>query len=204
MRPRLGCLESTTSWDMADWLMTGKPTIQIIGDARILDRPKVALFCSVKCPGKLILETYDLAKRFRNEGTLVISGFHSPMEQECLRILFRSPHPAIWCLARGMYRRLPTVPVDCGPAVKDGRLVIVSSFPEKVRHVTAKTAMIRNRLVADMADAVVVAHASSQGKMETFCRDILASGKALYTFDHPANQELMCAGAKSIATFRVI
>ena len=67
-------------------------TMQTIGDAAILNQPKVALFCSVKCPGKLILETYDLAKRFRNEGILVISGFHSPMEQECLRILLRSRH----------------------------------------------------------------------------------------------------------------
>ena len=50
-----------------------KTSIQTIGDASILSRPKVALFCSVKCPGKLILETYDLAKRFRNEGGLVIS-----------------------------------------------------------------------------------------------------------------------------------
>ena len=91
----------------------GQKTTRIIGNEAILKKPKIALFCSVKCPGKLILETYDLAKRFRNEGTLVISGYHSPMEQECLRILLRSTNPVIWCLARGMYRRLPTSPVDC-------------------------------------------------------------------------------------------
>jgi hypothetical protein len=28
-----------------------QPSLQIIGAAAILDRPKVALFCSVKCPG---------------------------------------------------------------------------------------------------------------------------------------------------------
>ena len=179
--------------------MTAKPAIQIIGDAATLDRPKVALFCSVKCPGKLILETYDLTKRFRNEGILVISGFHSPMEQECLRILLRSPHPVIWCLARGMYRRLPTAPVDCRPAVNAGRLVIVSPFPEQMRHVTAKTAMVRNRLVAEMADAVVVAHATQGGKMETLCRETLAAGKQLYTFDDPANELLMRDGARPVA-----
>jgi len=53
-----------------------------------------------------------------------------------------------------------------------------------------KTAMNRNRLVAEMADAVVVAHAT-RGK-------ILASGKPLYTFEHPANRNLMSAGAKPI------
>jgi len=36
--------------------MKRAPTIRTIGDAAILDRPKVALFCSVKCPGKLILD----------------------------------------------------------------------------------------------------------------------------------------------------
>ena len=177
-------------------------SLQTIGEAAILSRPKVALFCSVKCSGKLILETYDLAKRFRDEGILVISGFHSPMEQECLRILLRSPHPVVWCLARGMYRRVPTAPVDCRPAVEAGRLVIISPFPTQVRHVSAKTAMTRNRLVAEMADAVVVAHATSGGKMETLYRETAAAGKPLYTFEHPANELLMRDGARPVGELR--
>lgn len=175
-----------------------QPRIQTVGDAAILDRPKVALFCSVKCPGKLILDTYDLAKRFRDEGVPVISGFHSPMEQECLRILLRSPHPVIWCLARGLYRQIPSEPVDCRPAVADGRLVMVTPFADTVRHITAKTATTRNRLVAEMASAVVVAHAAPGSKMEALCRDILAGGKPLYTFDHPANAALLAAGARPV------
>ncbi len=184
-------------------VMTRAPSLRIVGDAAILDRPKVALFCSVKCPGKLILETYDLAKRFREEGVTVISGFHSPMEQECLRILLRSLHPAIWCLARGLYRQIPSKPVDCRPAVTEGRLIMVTPFPDTVQHITAKTAMTRNRLVADMASAVVVAHAALGSKMETLCRDLLAAGKPLYTFDHPANAVLLAAGAKPIARLDV-
>lgn len=168
----------------------------IVGDPAILDRAKVALFCSVKCPGKLILDTYDLAKRFRDEGVTVISGFHSPMEQECLRILLRSPHPVIWCLARGLYRQIPTTPVDCRPAVAEGRLVMVTPFPVTVRHITTKTATIRNRMVVDMASVVIVAHAAPGSKMETLCRDLLAAGKPLYTFDHPTNATLIEAGAK--------
>ena len=179
--------------------MTREQSLCIVGDAAILNRPKLALFCSVKCPGKLILETYDLATRFRDEGNTVISGFHSPMEQECLRILLRSPNPVIWGLARGMLRRIPAKPVDCRTAVAGGRLVIVSHFPDKLRHVTAKTAMIRNRYVADMAAAVIVAHAAPGSKMEALCRDLLATGKPLYTFDHPANAALIQAGARAIA-----
>lgn len=177
--------------------------LRIKGDEAVLNRPKVALFCSVKCPGKLILDTYDLAKRFRDEGVTVISPFHSPMEQECLRILLRSPHPVIWCLARGLYRQIPSNPVDCRPAAAEGRLVMVTPFPGTVRHITAKTATTRNRLVVEMASAVVVAHAAPGSKMEALCRDILAAGKPLYTFDHPANAALIQAGAKSVDTLQL-
>ena len=171
--------------------------INTTGDTTILDRPKLALFCSVKCPGKLILDTYDFCQHLRAEGVTVISGFHSPMERECMRILFRSQNPVIWCLARGM---LKLIPKDLRKPVEEGRLLIVSPFPDKLRRVTAKTAMIRNRLVADMTAAVVVAHASPGSKMESLCHELLAAGKPLYTFDHPANSALLQAGARPITT----
>lgn len=42
------------------------------------------------------------------QGKTVISGFHSPMEKECLEVLLRSPHPVIHFSARswgGMHIR---------------------------------------------------------------------------------------------------
>lgn len=178
--------------------MKGPQIIGSAGDAAILDRPMVALLCSAKCPGKLILDTYDLAKQFREQGVTVISGFHSPMEEECLRILLRSPHPVVWCLARGMFKRIPSHPVDYRAAVAEGRLLIVSPFKDSVRHVTAKTAVARNRLVADLAAAVVVAHAAPGSKIETLTLELLAAGKPLYTFDHPANAAILGQGARDV------
>lgn len=166
-------------------------------DTALSSSPKLALFCSVKCPGKLILDTYDLCQRLRDEGLTVISGFHSPMERECLRILLRSPNPVIWCLARG---RLKTIPRELRPAVNAGRLRLVSKFPDNIRHVTVKTAALRNRLVADMATAVVVAHAAPGSKMEALGRELLATGKPVYTFDHPGNAALIQSGARPITS----
>ena len=178
--------------------VTSVPHLYIVGDPAVLESQKIALFCSVKCPGKLILETYDLAQRFRSEGVLVISPFHSPMEQECLRILLRSPNPVIWALARGVYLQIPSKPVDCRKAAADGRLIMVTPFPDSVRHITAATATKRNRLAAGLADAVVVAHAAPGSKMEALCREILAAGKPLYTFDHSANAAILADGAKTV------
>ena len=178
--------------------MTNHQIIGSAGDAAILERPRIALLCSSKCPGNLILDLYELAKQFRQQGVTVISGFHSPMEEECLRILLRSPHPVIWCLARGLFNRIPETPIDCRAAVAEGRLLIISPFKENVTRVTAKTAQLRNRFVADFANALFIPHAAPGSRIETLARELLAEGKTVYTFDLPENAALLDLGAKDI------
>ena len=63
------------------------------GSLRLLEEPLTALFCYVRCPGDLILKTYDLARAMRDAGVPVIGGFQSPMEKECLRLLLRGRQP---------------------------------------------------------------------------------------------------------------
>ena len=46
--------------------------LHLLGDAGILDRWKVGLLCSVKCPGAIVVETYDLCQRLRAEGVTVV------------------------------------------------------------------------------------------------------------------------------------
>jgi len=79
-------------------------SIAALGNLDILRRKTLALFCSVKCPGNLILQTYDLAQNLRQAGVTVIGGFHSPMERECLTILLRGTQPIIFCPARSIGR----------------------------------------------------------------------------------------------------
>src|SRR5271157_6138562 len=63
------------------------PDVAYIGNVEILARRKVALFCSVECPGSLIIGAHDLAQALRRSEIAVVSGFQSPVEQECLTIL---------------------------------------------------------------------------------------------------------------------
>jgi hypothetical protein len=63
--------------------------------AKNLAEPKLALFCSVRCPGDAILGAYDAAQKLRDDSVTVVSGFHSPVEKECLRILLRGTQPVI-------------------------------------------------------------------------------------------------------------
>lgn len=156
----------------------------------------LALFCSVKCPGELILKTYDLARALRDRGVAVISGFHSPMEQECLNILLKGQQPVILCPARGIERM--RLRPEWKTPIRQGRLRLLSPFPADCKRMTRQTAEKRNRFVADTADAVFVSYADPGGKTEALCRQLLAEGKPLYTFASPATETLTTAGAVGI------
>jgi hypothetical protein len=67
------------------------------GNAALLDQPLDAVLCSKVCPGAKIIEAMDLAQRWRAENRSVISGFHTLVEKECLRIFLRGPQAIIVC-----------------------------------------------------------------------------------------------------------
>jgi len=164
-----------------------------LGNLDLLRQETIALFCSVKCPGNLILKTYDLARQLRDAGTAVISGFHSPMEKECLSLLLRGEQPIIWCLAK---RLTPTrIPKEYADALSKDRLLMLSPFGERTKRADEQTARIRNEFVAALADRVFVAHAASGGKTEKFCRKVIGWGKPLLTFKDLSNIALLNLGA---------
>ncbi len=177
--------------------------IRVYGGAEIPDHPMVGLLCSRKCPGRLILDTYDLVGLFRRLGVTVISGFHSAMEEECLRILLRSPYPVVWCLARGLFKRIPAKRAYCRLAIAERRLLVISPFKPEVDQANTRTAMVRNRVIADLATAVLVPHAEPNCKVEALIFELLAEGKPVYTFDHPENAAILARGAKDISEFEL-
>ncbi|MDP2605510.1 MAG: DNA-processing protein DprA [Deltaproteobacteria bacterium] len=134
-----------------------------IGNVEILGKRKVGLFCSVRCPGDAILGAYDSARKLRDDGVTVVSGFHSPVEKECLRILLRGKQPIIICLARALEKfRLPA---GWRSAVDAGRLLLVSPFEKRPRRPTTESAQRRNEIVAALSDEVLIIHAEPGGSV---------------------------------------
>ena len=168
------------------------------GSFSLLDEPLTALFCSNRCPGDLILKTYDLARALRDAGVPVIGGFQTPMERECLRLLLRGNQPVVVCPARSIDNM--RTPRDWRPALDEGRLLVLSPFPATARRPTAELAAQRNDLVADLATQVFIAHAAPGSKTESFARKLAESGKPLLTLDSPANTNLVGMGAEVVGT----
>src|SRR5438132_2597433 len=131
------------------------------GDVSLLDAPLNALLCSRACPGEKILEAIDLAHRWRAENRSVISGFHTAVEKECLRIFLRGPQRIVICPARGL-DPFP-LPAEWQQKFKRGELLIVSPFDSSTRRPTKETAELRNKLVVDLATDVTIICASPGG-----------------------------------------
>jgi predicted Rossmann fold nucleotide-binding protein DprA/Smf involved in DNA uptake len=174
--------------------------ITAIGKPALLERRKLALFCSARCPGSLIVQSYDMVQRLRESPFAMLGGFHSPMEKEWLSVLLRGPAPVILCPARSVETmRLPTM---YRRPLQKGRLLILSCFPGGPDRPTTEMAEERNRFVAGLADIILVAYAAQGGKTEQLCREALILGKPLYTLDDKANAHLVDLGAKPISPYK--
>jgi len=127
------------------------PDLVALGNVELLALFKIALFCSVRCPGNAILAAHDTARKLRDEGVAVISGFQSPVEKECLRILLRGKQPIIICVARSLEKiRLPLA----------WRAALDARPP------TIESARQRYELVAALSDEVLIIHATPGGQIE--------------------------------------
>lgn len=125
----------------------------VLGDRRLLRSRRTALFCSARTPGDAILRAHDVARRMRDEGVTVISGFHSPIEKECLRI-----------------------PAETREAFDAGRVLFLSPFAGHPTRITKESAVRRNEVVAALADNVYIAHIEPDSSTAHAAQSIAAWG----------------------------
>ena len=124
--------------------------------------------------------------------TAVISGFHTPVELDCLEILLRGRQPMVICPARSIAHI--RVPMAWKKHLEDGRLLILSPFESKEMRVNATLAERRNRFVALIARSILIAYAALESRTEQLGLDLLQQGKTLYLLDHQTNNHLIQAG----------
>jgi predicted Rossmann fold nucleotide-binding protein DprA/Smf involved in DNA uptake len=172
------------------------PTLTAIGNLSLLQNPAIALFCSIKCPGELILKTYDLTQSLRHNGSLVISGFHTPIEQDCLKILLRGTQYIIHCPARSL-QNIRLSP-EQNQAIGENRLLLLSPFGASCSRATADLAQKRNEMIGAISHTVFIAHAAPNSKTQAFAQRLVQTGKSVVTFNSPNNLALQQHGIISL------
>ena len=170
--------------------------VAFAGNAALLQQRTLALFCSIHCPGAMIMQTYEFVKHLRLRSVSIISGFHSPMERECLNTLCGGTAGIIVVIGKALASyRLPE-PLETPFA--DERVLIVSPFPDSVTRIQEKTARYRNLVVAALADEIFVPYAEPGSHTEAFCHQLLTWEKPLFTLAAPENQGVLDRGAHAV------
>lgn len=133
-----------------------------VGNSALLDRPLIGLLTSRECPGHVLLSTLDRIPEWVQDGWVILSGFHAPLEQQVMRSVLRRQGSVVKILARGLdtYRPLP---LEREP-LEAGRMLILAAAAPAVRRTTRASALERNRLVLKLATKRVVPYlATSSG-----------------------------------------
>ena len=132
------------------------------GNPDLLELPMTAFFASRQCPGAAIRAAMDWALQQARAKAVVVSGFHSPLEQSVLKVLIQARSPVVAVLARPVSgAKLPPEWVE---PLSLGLMTVVSANLTTTR-LTNKVAMGRNNLAAQLANTIVVAHASHGGEL---------------------------------------
>lgn len=128
--------------------MSNIPTY--LGNKELLKMKKVGFLASRMISTLSILPTLDWAMRVcKQKDIVIVSGFHSKMERDVLKILLQGECGIIVVLARGMYRNLPK---QYEVAMLQNRLLIISHEKESVTRVSEATAHKRNDYVREIVD----------------------------------------------------
>lgn len=173
--------------------------IYTLGNLDILKKNLSAIFCSLKCPGNIILQTFDMAQKFKEDKITVIGGFHSPVEKEVLTILLQGKNPIIICPARGIEGM--RIKAEYKEPFNKGRILFLSPFKKSQKRATLETSLYRNQVVASLADRIIITFAKPGGKTEQLCKDLLTFSKKIYTIKNEKNQNLIDIGLTYLSEF---
>ena len=79
---------------------------EYLGNEDLLDRNLVAFFASREYSEEVAERAVRWAEEICQTDNVVISGFHSPLEKEILRVLCEHKYPGIVALGRAMCNRV--------------------------------------------------------------------------------------------------
>jgi len=118
----------------------------------------------------MVINTLDQVPEWVAAGWVVVSGFHSPLEQQVLRSLLRRHGRVVKVLARGMTCYHPLA--EENGLLDEGRLLVLSACPPEHPRTTRASALQRNRLVIALASELAVPYVRGQSPLARLLKEI--------------------------------
>lgn len=159
-------VQATLSSSAFDIFSIDRPAhFSVVGNIELLDAPLLGLIASRECPGHVLLETLERVPQWVQAGRVIVSGFHSPLEQQVLRSVLRRKGQVVKVLARGMTNYRPTL--EEREPLASGEMLVITACPPKQVRITRESALARNRLVIALATDMVVPYVAQGSPLMT-------------------------------------
>ena len=170
------------------------PSLWCRGDLTILDRTLLGIISARQIDSDLTSESSQLLKQlvFMKDVSFV-GGWHSPLEEEALRVLLAQEASIIFCVSKGLDRFIPSIEV--ASRVSQGQALLLTHCSPKAKRITRDASMRRNQLVVELAKALLILSAPEGSASLNLARSALRQGKTVHTLEHRLNKDLLRAGA---------
>src|SRR5205807_259901 len=134
----------------------------------------------------LALRSSQLLKQLASlEDVSFISGWHSPLEEEALRILLDQRAPIVFCVPKSLNRFIP--PMGIKSRINHGEALLLTHCSPKAKRISRDASIRRNELVVGLSAALLVLSAPEGSTSLKLAKSALSQGKAVLAPEHRMN-----------------
>jgi predicted Rossmann fold nucleotide-binding protein DprA/Smf involved in DNA uptake len=130
-----------------------------------------------------------------------VGGWHSPLEEETLRILLGQTATVVFCVSKALNRF--ALSTDLDRRLRDGQILLLTHCSPKAKRISREASIRRNELVVGLAAALLILSAAAGSASLALAKSGLRRGKPVFTPEHRMNRDLLNCGALP-ATFENI
>jgi DNA processing protein len=170
------------------------PSLWCLGDPAILNHTLLGVISAREIDSDLALKSSQLLKRLGSlKEVSFVSGWHSPLEEEALRIVLAQEASIIFCVSKSLDRFVPSSTIES--RVSDRKALLLTHCSPKAKRITRDASMRRNELIIGLAKVLLVLSAPNGSATLKLAKSALDQGKPVLTLEHPMNKELIASRA---------
>ena len=180
--------------DVKTFFGSKPPKLWSVGDPALLNHPLLGIISARQVDPDLALKSSQLLTQlaFLNNVAFV-SGWHSPLEEEALRILLAQEASVVWCVATSLDRLVPSNLI--ATRVTAGKALILTHCSPRAKRISRNASLRRNELIVELTKALLVVSAPEVSTSFSLAQSALRRGKFVLTPEHPTNKGLLASGA---------
>jgi predicted Rossmann fold nucleotide-binding protein DprA/Smf involved in DNA uptake len=169
------------------------PRLWYAGEPSILNSKLLGIVSARKIEPDLAWKVSDLMRELPLLEVAFISGWHSPLEEEALRILLTRSAKIVFCTAKSLDKFKPSSEVE--DLVSQRQALLLTHCSPKAKRISRDASLRRNQLVVGLARAILVLSAPQGSASLKLAKTAIGLGKPVFTPQHQMNQGLLASNA---------